>query len=139
VDHVSSAFIAYKVLRLTEDIDWGKGINPVADKAWMDNLIREGKWSRKVYEVKNVVSRPVGKIHHSTVFLDVVNTEHRKLLRKLRGVLGYKSDALVRVPRSNFNRGEEKKWIEELDTANPEDPAPCKHRVLAVSRHSKGA
>jgi hypothetical protein len=135
-----------------EDIDWGKGIHPVADKAWMDNLIRAGEWSRKVYDLIDVVSRPVGKISYSTIVLHVKDTKHRKLLWELRGVLGYNSDTLVRVPRSNFNcdeekqlisklikRGKKKRLISKLIPANSEDPAPCKHRILPVIRHSKRA
>jgi hypothetical protein len=122
-----------------EDIDCGEGIHPVADEAWMKQLIRQGEWSRNVYEAKDIVSRPVGKISHYTVFMDVVSKEHKKLLAEIRRVLGYNSDALVRVPRSKIERVEEKEWITKLESANPEGPAPCKHRDLPAGKHSRGA
>jgi hypothetical protein len=122
-----------------EDVDRGKGIHPVADKAWMQHLIHKGKSSLEVYKPKDVVSRPVGKISHSTVFLHVENTEHMNVLDGLRSKLGYTSDEPVRVPRSMIKRGEVEKQISELITANSEDPAPCKHLDLSVGYKRKAS
>jgi hypothetical protein len=122
-----------------EDVDCGEGIHPVADEAWMKHLIRKREWSHEVYEAKDVVSRPVGRISHYTVLLHVVKREHREFLREIRRVLGYNSDALVRISYSNIERAGGKEWITEVESANPEDPAPCKHRGLPVARHRRGA
>jgi hypothetical protein len=122
-----------------EDIDCGEGIHPVADEAWMKQLIRQGEWSHEVYKVNDVVSRPVGKESHCTVFLDVVSTQHKELLEGIRGLLGNNSNALVRVPGSSITRVEDQKCITTLEFANPEDPTPCKHTALPVGRHSRGA
>jgi hypothetical protein len=126
-----------------EDVDCGEGIHPVADEAWMQHLIRKGKWSK--YKAEYVTSRTEGQKSYSTVFFRVI-PEHRALLVKIRralgypsDTLGYPSDVLVRIPRSKITRVKQKKRISKLMTPNSEDPAPCKHRVLPVDRHSRGA
>jgi hypothetical protein len=119
-----------------EDIDWGKGIHPVADKTWMNQLIHEGKWPG--YMAKYVASYTVGKRSYCTVLLPDVKMEHWDLLRSVRGVLGYTSDALVRVPCSNIYRVKEQERISVM-AEKSEDSAPCQHRVLTNRRRSKGA
>jgi hypothetical protein len=114
-----------------EDVDWGKGIHPVADKTWMAQLISEGKWQG--YKAKYVASYSVGKRSYNTVLLHDMKPEHGELLGNLRGVLGYNSDALVRVPCSKITRVKEKKWISQLIKENFEDPARCKHSRGAKS------
>jgi hypothetical protein len=124
-----------------EDVDCGEGIHPVADEAWMKHLIRKRKWSS--YEAEYVASRTEGQKSYYTVFFRA-EPKHKELLVKIRSALGYPSDALVRIPGSRIpdskiTRVKRKERISEPMAKGSEDPAPCKHRVLPISRHNRGA
>lgn len=78
-----------------EDLDWGKGIHPSGDKAWVWAMKACGLWSETFYDVKTAVR--LEKTTHFTALLSAKGPA-RELLRKIRKECHYTSDELVRVP-----------------------------------------
>jgi hypothetical protein len=83
------------------DMDWGKGLHPSADQAWLHELRSKGAWSDNVYDV--IAKVRLGRKNHYTVILSVKG-EGKSILEKVRKDCNYVSDDLVRLSLSTFRR-----------------------------------
>lgn len=90
------------------DIDWGKGLHPSEDIAWLWMLKAEGQWSRNVYDVEALVI--LEEKNHVTVLLSAKG-HGSKLLKEIRQKCHYASDEFIRLPLSIFTRSERRTML----------------------------
>lgn len=98
------------------DADWGKGVNPRADKEWIQKLFNRGIFTKIAMPgvaLQGVASHAIGDVDHATVILDVTDVKQKDMLREIRKELGYCYDGPVRVSLTDFLQAGGKKEIQK--------------------------